>query len=288
MKDIELTSPFLNPIPYKGQQGNENIFVFPESKDQRISPAKPSPSKSVSSTVNHVSVPATSVRYQEPHEVIKSMGVISSNETQRTATGSVSQAGRSYSLRYTESDQSQRKPDYVTQEGFKWPKTANVTEPIPFSPRVVTAGINPNFPMTQQEATQRARQTEEIEKLQERITLLEREYERAKEIYSSKPVSQRDFSPCSRELQEILRRGALRSISDIDRSPNEKDIRRINEEVKSRYERSVSDPTFSPRQRQQRFIAQPSPLGRQNTCRPDDVNDVKDSQVYGFNTYGKK
>ena len=279
MKDIELTSPFLNPLSSKTRKSNESIFIFPESNDCRVSPVKHSPSKSASASITQATHSFAPVTYEEASPK-QTTCLTFSNQSQRTSAN-VSHSGHSYQMKYKHTETQQRIPDYVKPEGFRWPKVATVPETIPFSPRATTAAptMKPNYPMPQAEPPQRITQHDEIEKLQERITLLEREYERAKEIYLAKPMNQRDFSPCSRELQEILRRGALRSISDIDRSPNEKDIRRINEEVKNRYERSVSDPTFSPRQRQQRFMAQPSPLGRQDSSLIDAENSFKDSQV---------
>ena len=279
MKDIELTSPFLNQLSGKTRKSDESVFIFPESNDRRVSPLKHSPSKSAAATITQAAHSFAAVTYEEEAQK-QTTSLTSSSQSQRPPAN-VSHSSHSYPMKYMQSDNQQRIPDYVTPEGFRWPKIATVPETIPFSPRPVTAAptMKPNYPMPQPEPPQRIAQHDEIEKLQERITLLEREYERAKEIYLPKPMSQREFSPCSRELQEILRRGALRSISDIDRSPNEKDIRRINEEVKNRYERSVSDPTFSPRQRQQRFMAQRSPLGRQYSSLIDAENSFKDSQV---------
>ena len=279
MKDIELTSPFLNPLSSKTRKSDESIFIFPESNDRRVSPLKHSPSKPVAASITQAAHSFAAVTYEDSAQK-QTTCLTSSNQSQRSSAN-VSHSGHSYPTKYTHTETQQRIPDYVTPEGFRWPKVATVTTTIPFSPRTVIAAptMKPNYPMPQAEPPQRITQHDEIEKLQERITLLEREYERAKEIYMAKPTNQREFSPCSRELQEILRRGALRSISDIDRSPNEKDIRRINEEVKNRYERSVSDPTFSPRQRQLRFMAQPSPLGRQNSSLIDAENSYKDSQV---------
>ena len=266
LKDIELTSPFLNPnLRRKSKENDEHVFVFPEAVDERRSPTKQSPSKSGESTCQG----QFSARYPIQNDAVQYLGSHLSNQAQNTV-GVPRAEWTESSYRGTSQTQAQSTlPTYVTHEGFKWPVAATISEPPPFSPRLVTA--YPKSKSTYQSQQQGsndhvATQNEEIAKLQERIKLLEKEYERAKEIYRP---NDSQSSPRTREIQEILRRNALRSISDIERSPNEKEIRCLEAEVKNRYERSVSDPTFSPRQRQQRFVQQPSPLGRQNSIRTD-------------------
>ena len=271
MKEIELTSPFLTSTTRRSLERDENVFVFPEAADQRTSPVKQSPSRSRSATGVQPSLPVTSTRQPGSSELSQSSAVMTPILTQQRAHVTDAVKDTPVPSHFT----NQRLPEYVSSDGFKWPRTANITEPIPFSPRIVTATVNQNSVPPVPADAPGYRTNEEIEKLEERIKLLEREYERAKEIYHPKPANNCQFSPGSREIQDILRRSALRSISDIERSPNEKEIRRIEEEVKSRYERSISDPTYSPRHRQ-RFVPQPSPLGKQNI---GDENDYKDAQV---------
>ena len=262
LKDIELTSPFLNPnLRRRSKENDEHVFVFPEAADERRSPTKQSPAKSGESTYHG----QFSSRYPMQNDSVQFLGSQSSNHAQNTVDVSTDN-----SLRGTSQSQARPTlPTHVTHEGFKWPVAATISEPPPFSPRLVTA--YPKSKATYQSQQQGpidqvTTQNEEIAKLQERIKLLEKEYERAKAIYRP---NDSQSSPRTREIQEILRRNALRSISDIERSPNEKEIRRLEAEVKNRYERSVSDPSFSPRQRQQRFVQQPSPLGRQNPNRTE-------------------
>ena len=279
LKDIELTSPFLNPnIRRKSKERDDHIFIFPEAADERGSPTKQSPVKSWDDTYHG----AAQAKYPMQSDPVRYIDTVSPSSNQAHRSGSVSRADRVDSAPRG-SNQTQAPttlPTYVTKEGFKWPAAATISEPPPFSPRVVTAYPRPTVQQSHDSEDQPLRQNEEIAKLQERIKLLEKEYERAKAIYMPKQTTHSQFSPGSREIQEILRRSALRSISDIERSPNEKEIRRLEAEVKNRYERSVSDPTFSPRQRQQRFVQQPSPLGRQNSFRHDvPEHGVTDDQV---------
>ena len=262
LKDIELTSPFLNPnLRRKSKENDDHVFVFPETVDERRSPTKQSPAKKDEHTY-HGTMPS---RYPKQEDSVQHLGIQSYEQEQRTANVQRAETKDNSQRKTIQTQVQHAVPTYVTHEGFKWPVAATISDPPPFSPRLVTAYPKSTY-QHQASNDQPTTQSEEIAKLQERIKLLEKEYERAKAIY--RPDNSHS-SPRTRDIQEILRRSALRSISDIERSPNEKEIRRLEAEVKNKYERSISDPTFSPRHRMQRFVQQPSPLGRQNSIRTD-------------------
>ena len=269
LKDIELTSPFLNPtLRRKSKENDDQVFVFPETVDERRSPTKQSPAKSEETLRLD--------QFSSRHSIqnLQSQTSNKSHATYRVPRAELTDNGLG------EMRNTQPQPTYVTHEGFKWPVAATISEAPPFSPRIVTAHPRTSYQHQQEGSNHQATiQNEEIAKLQERIKLLEKEYERAKAIY--RPDNSHS-SPRTRDIQEILRRSALRSISDIERSPNEKEIRRLEAEVKNKYERSISDPTFSPRQRMQRFVQQPSPLGRQNSVIADTLDHGRNSQVRKF------
>lgn len=274
LSDIGLTSPFAsrNPIGTHAKETEKEVFVFPDS----VPPRKLSPYKPVHDECRTRDVKETGdersreIFSRRAHESLYRDEI--GNEAGLKHTETKDSAHTKYSSCHKE----QYRKGYVSESGFSWPEKVTITEPVTFSPRIVTVDSRPRFPSTST-SVERNKKTREDEELKTRLAILEREYARAKEIFDPVPHDYRQLSPTTRNV-ENLRRAALRSISNKDRSPNEKDIRETNEEVRNRYERSFSDPRFSPRQLHS-LIMRPSPLSRQQE------GSVHDSLVCMFYEY---
>ncbi|XP_053386911.1 uncharacterized protein LOC123542619 isoform X2 [Mercenaria mercenaria] len=258
LSDIGLTSPFATRTSFGTHE--KEAFVFPDN----VPPRKISPYKNIHEEYRErdVSEPREDYSMEMLSRLAHESIFRKEYKTENNQSKSHIDIKDETQSKYSRGHHTQHRPGHVSERGFAWPEKATITEPVPFSPRIVTTDSRPRFP-TSSTSNDRAKLAQEDLELKDRLRLLEREYARAKEIYGSPPVSQefRQMSPTSRNV-ESLRRGALRSISNKDRSPNEKEIREISDDVRSRYERSFSDPRFSPRQIYS-LIMRPSPLCRQ-------------------------
>ncbi|KAL4216462.1 hypothetical protein ACF0H5_024186 [Mactra antiquata] len=244
LSDICLTSPFNSITPNAQQASDKSIFIFPDSvPPKKLSPYKVSheESKDRESRENRGDyareysnrLVTESSRYQSDQEEIIS------GKSKTGSDGSTTHA-ISYKLHPEKS--------HVSERGFIWPETVTLTEPVPLSPRIITTeSVNRK---TTPSSNERLKRHEE-QSLSNRLRMLERERDRAKEMYG---CSSNEMSPNSRAVESV-RRG----LSYQDRSPNEKEIREMNDEVRRQYDRSLSYPRCSPRQMRNR-VSNPSPL----------------------------
>ena len=123
------------------------------------------------------------------------------------------------------------------EKGFPFPEKAIVTEPIPFSPRIVSSAARPKFPMT--DATV---QTSQGRRTKDRYGSLD---SAGCDKSSSNEITSMSQDSCFRERQiltEFYRKRALRSNSDIPRSPSKQEIEELRKIIN--YHRSLSDPTY--------------------------------------------
>ncbi|XP_060562465.1 uncharacterized protein LOC132722060 isoform X2 [Ruditapes philippinarum] len=259
LSDIGLTSPFTSRTHAAGgnRTNEQEVFVFPDT----IPPRKLSPYKNIHGDYRDTDVPETREGYsildRLTHESVYRKETFPDSETTNVDNQDEEQTN------YSSCHLKHHRQNHVSERGFSWPEKATITEPVQFSPRIVSTETRPRFPSTVLSNNERSKKAQEENELKARLRVLEREYARAKEVYGSPhdATSLRQMSPTSRNV-ESLRRGTLRSFSNNDRSPNEKDIREISEEVRNRYDRSLSDPRCSPRQMYD-AIMRPSPLCRQ-------------------------
>ncbi|XP_052265349.1 uncharacterized protein LOC127867881 [Dreissena polymorpha] len=269
LADIGLTSPFINLTP-RGAKGEDEVFVFPDSVAHRkVSPYKGSSCKG--EPVADVLDREISERYSRSTRNANRQSYereVDSLDKNRKRTGERDRERDKYGS-YTEVENENR-GGYVTPKGFVWPKTATVTEPLPLSPRIVTASPKSRSSSTTSASASKSAERDEYgdyddEKLRMKLRMLERAHAHAKEIYGSPPATRgyevSDLSPKSRQARDIAGRATFKSISCVDRSPNEKDIIETTEEVRKFYERSISDPRYSPSQLRS-VIQKPSPLAR--------------------------
>lgn len=240
MSDICLTSPFTSTASSNTKLGEKNIFVFPDS----VPPRKPSPYK-----LTHEEYPDRDV-HESRGEFTREYGnrLVSQSSYKndqeepncgKSRTGSSAHAHTSY--------KPLSKKSHVTDRGFIWPEKVTIPDTMPLSPRIAPSeSVGRMSSPSNERLTRQEQQT-----LNNRLRMLERERDRAKEIYK---CAANELSPNARVFESV-RRG----ISHQDRSPNEKEIREISEEVRRQYSRSFSDPRCSPRQHRNR-VSKPSPL----------------------------
>ena len=251
LDDIGLTSPFMARTS-GGHGPQDDVFIFPEST-RKVSPYKLSPSKSDRREHDDC----------EPYVRKRHVGESELYQREETYAHAPTERERPYQRRHEDRPRfSQREavscPEHVCPvKGFKFPKRPSVSDQPPFSPRVVSADTKPRFPSTVSTSGSRSQRSEYDDDIS-RLRLLQQEMSHAKNIYGSPPpspeVDYRQMSP-SRENGKI----PMRSISDVARSPNEKDIRETMEDMQTKYMRSYSDPRSS--HSQSRSVPQ-SPLVR--------------------------
>lgn len=268
LADIGLTSPFLGRTS-GGHGPQDDVFVFPDSAAPRkLSPYKTSPSK-------------TETRFEDPDRELSIRKRISGErdlfEREERFPHQIKERKRTHKWLHDDRNllperEASQYPEHVCpKKGFLFPKTANITDPPHFSPRVVLADSKPRFPV----ATATLSQSKYEENI-ERLHILQKEVQRAKRVFGTPPKSwdydSRQKSPTSAKVRDLIKRNTKRSISDIDRSPNEKEIRENAEDVRNTYYRSVSDPRASPNQLRS-VIQRPSPLLRDSTrsTRTDEI-----------------
>ena len=123
----------------------------------------------------------------------------------------------------------------VTERGFIFPKAPSVSDPIPFSPRVV--GTPPQF-KTRNKAVEK-----------NVLDYLKSELEKPPSLddVSSDSVFGSSASPPEhrQNYMGLLRHRALRSFSDIERSPSKSETDEI-QAILRELKRCISDPTFTP------------------------------------------
>ncbi|KAL3885572.1 hypothetical protein ACJMK2_025623 [Sinanodonta woodiana] len=238
LKDIALTSPFLSKSGR--QDGNGNVFIFPD-----VTTAKGLDSNN------------------DQMFLEESSNKINDNATRRKETKGKVNDFQNRDIMHAENFDSV--PQYVSKTGFLWPENANNTKPILFSPRIVSGNAQPKFPISAKAETcssntllKLATSTaSNLSKTGDYPAMIRRDPDEDEFILKSNDLYARStlvsdnpqLSPSSREINEILRRSwTKRSISDIERSPSEKEIREMRRETDRKYDRSWSDPTFDPRQ----------------------------------------
>ncbi|XP_062593528.1 uncharacterized protein LOC134255012 [Saccostrea cucullata] len=119
----------------------------------------------------------------------------------------------------------------VTERGFVFPSVPSVSDPIPFSPRIV--GNNHPFQS----------RNKDVDK-----NVLDYMKSSSLDDVSSDSVFGSGASPPDykqKSLGTYLRHKALRSFSDIEHSPSKSETEEI-QEILREYKRCVSDPTFTP------------------------------------------
>ena len=250
----------------RGTKNEDEVFIFPDSR----LPRKTSPYRSGNSGTN----PNDAAEICERDS--KDRYARARNEDQRYGRDGDKLYGTEKTRTYERerealglfNDGDLRGKEYVTSKGFVWPSVASVTDTSQQNPRYVTSDIK----QRQSSAVTTSSTLHKLDDLDQnqlraKLRMLEREYARAKEIYGSPPprdYDASDVSPNSRSrlLRDYPRRGPLKSLSHVDRSPNEKDIITTTEEVRKCYERSISDPRYSPGQLRT-VIQKPSPLARE-------------------------
>lgn len=124
----------------------------------------------------------------------------------------------------------------VTERGFVFPKVPSVSEPMPFSPRIV--GSPPQF---------QNRNTNMEKKV---LEYMKSEMEKAPSLddVSSDSVFGSSTSPpdyAQNFMGSYLRQRALRSFSDIEHSPSKSETEEIHAILRE-LKRCISDPTFTP------------------------------------------
>ncbi|XP_052787167.1 uncharacterized protein LOC128222251 isoform X2 [Mya arenaria] len=258
LADIGLTSPFMQNLTPRGTKAEDEVFVFPDT----VPPRKLSPYKA-SSEPDEGGREASERYGRQTRDTCRSEFERDSDKHYSKDRGRAYEREREALGIYSDNDTF--KQEYVTSKGFVWPKVAQVTESTPLSPRVVTAECKTRASVSS--ATSKRSHYDDLNESELRTTLriLEREYARAKETFGSPPP--RDFEESelsSSSRSRVPREWERRGISCIDRSPNEKDIKTTREEMRKIYERSISDPRYSPAQARS-IIQKPSPLAMEHT-----------------------
>ncbi|KAK3600361.1 hypothetical protein CHS0354_015502 [Potamilus streckersoni] len=245
LKDIALTSPFLS---ISGRQdGNGSVFIFPDV-----------------TTGNDLDSNNDQI-FSEESCKIKENG-----NRRKDIKGKANDFPNRDIMQADDSDSVRQ---YISKTGFFWPENANNTQPILFSPRIVTGHAQPKFPMTSKVETCNSNSllklatstASNLSKAGDYQAMVRRDPNDDEFISKTNDPYARSImgndnpqlSPSSREINEILRRSLTkRSISDIERSPSEKEIREMRRETDRKYDRSWSDPTFDPRQQRVGGMAQ--------------------------------
>jgi hypothetical protein len=124
----------------------------------------------------------------------------------------------------------------VTDRGFVFPKAPSVSDPIPFSPRIV--GSQPQF----------QNRNTKVEKKVLEYMKSELENPPSLDDVSSDSVFGSSTSPpdyAQSFMGNYLRQKALRSFSDIEHSPSKSETEEIHAILRE-LKRCISDPTFTP------------------------------------------
>lgn len=231
--DIGLTSPFMSKST-DNRALKDDVFVFPDSTAPRkVSPYKSSPSK-VEQFENSVKEVYTRQPYGAKNESLDREDIFGRHSKER-GRPSVQHEGDF--------------PKYICPEkGFRWPKKVSISDPPDFSPRIVTTDSRPRFP-TSTATSERYN----IDEDKANLRILQREAQRARKIFGSPPSQS--------EIRDYQVKATKRAISDIARSPNEKEKNELKDEARALYERSYSDPRASPHQLRT-ILQRPSPLAR--------------------------